>query len=136
MPSRRISARLVIPFSSPNLSIFSFVDPPFPQPIEDSTQPLKAKESLIKYVKPKVTAAKSENKILTSSDSGSFSYEVNKILFVSGLVQNMEKHNMTMPENLLDETDFVPKLLEFLGQYNINLPTENIPQFHIDSVSK
>ncbi len=94
------------------------------------TQPPETKESAIKYVKP---TAKSENKAL-ELNSGSFSYEFNKMLFVSSLVQIMEKHNMTMPENLLDNTDFVSQLLAFLEQHNINLPTENIPQFQIDSV--
>ncbi len=100
------------------------------------TQPPEKKESSIKTVKPTATAAKSEDKILTSSNSGSFSYEFNKMLFVSSLVQIMEKHNMTIPENLLDNTDFASQLLAFLEQHNINLPTENIPQFHIDSVTQ
>jgi len=68
------------------------------------------------------------------SNPGAFNYEFNKMLFVSSLVQTMEKHNMTMPENLLDNTDFVMKLLEFLGQYDISLPIENIPQFQINSI--
>ncbi len=54
------------------------------------------------------------------------------MLFVSGLVQIMKKHKMTVPENLLDDTDFAPQLLAFLEQHNIHLPTENVPQFHID----
>ena len=101
------------------------------------TQPPETKELERKTVKPTATAAKSENKILTSSsNSGSFNYEFNKMLFVSGLVQIMEKHNMAVPENLLDNTDFVSQLLEFLEQNDISLPTENIPQFHIDSVTQ
>jgi len=55
------------------------------------------------------------------------------MLFVSSLVQTMETHNMTVPEKILDDTDFITKLLEFLGQYDISLPIENIPQFQINS---
>ncbi len=91
------------------------------------------KESSIKTVKPTAIPEKSENKISTSSNSGSFSYEFNKMLFVSGLIQIMEKHNMAVPENLLDDTDFVTQLIAFLEQHNINLPTENVPQFQVNS---
>ncbi len=75
-----------------------------------------------------------ENKKRLELTSGSFSYEFNKMLFVSSLVQIMKKHNMTVPENLLDDSDFVPQLLAFLEQHNISLPTENVPQFQINSV--
>ena len=67
------------------------------------------------------------------SNPRSFGFELNKMLFVSGLVQLMEKHHLRVPENLLDNTDFVPRLLEFLEQHNVSLPTENVPQFQIDT---
>jgi len=40
-----------------------------------------------------------------------------------------------MPENLLDNTDFVPQLFKFLEQYNMNLPTTNIPQFPLNTLT-
>lgn len=55
------------------------------------------------------------------------------MLFFSGLVQLMEKHYFSVPENILDNPDFVSQLLEFLEQENVSFPTENIPQFQIDS---
>ncbi len=70
-----------------------------------------------------------------SSNPGSFGYEMNKMLFFSGLSQAIEKHNLTVPENVLDETDFCAKFVDFLGQYQINLPTENVPQFELNSIT-
>ena len=69
------------------------------------------------------------------SNPGSFGYEMNKMLFFSGLTQAMEKHNLTVPKNVLDNTDFVAQFVEFLGQYNISLPTENVPQFELNSIT-
>jgi len=103
---------------------------------ELSNKPLigqpETKNSLIKTMKPATT--KSEKKIL-QLNSGSFSFELNKMLFVSGLAQIMEKHNMRVSGNLLDDTDFVPQLLGFLEQHGVSLPTENVPQFQISSVA-
>jgi len=73
-------------------------------------------------------------KQILESNSGSFNFEFNKMLFVSGLVQIMEKHNMAVPANLLDNTDFVLQLLGFLEQHGISLPSENVPQFQIELV--
>jgi len=88
------------------------------------------KNSFIKTTK--LTTAKSEKQRL-KSNSASFNFEFNKMLFVSGLVQLMEEHNIAVPEKLLDKTDFIPQLLEFLGQYGVSLQTGNVPQFQLDS---
>ena len=92
----------------------------------------ETKDSLVKPTKP--NTVKSDKQTL-GSNPGSFSYEFNKMLLVSGLVQIMENHNMRVPESLLDETDFVPQLLEFLEQHGVSLPTENVPQFQLGSTN-
>jgi len=46
----------------------------------------------------------------------------------------MQKHNLSVPEDLLEKTDFVQQLFQFLRQYEINLPTENVPQFQLNSI--
>ncbi len=96
----------------------------------DASLPMKTTESLKKSLETKNSVIKTTK---TGKQSGSFNFEFNKMLFVSSLVQTIGKHNMTMPENLLDNTDFIPQLVGFLKQYDVNLPTENIPQFQTNS---
>ena len=66
---------------------------------------------------------------------GSFSYEVNKMVLVSSFISLLQNHKVSVPENLLDNSDFVPQLFKFLEQFNMNLPTTNIPQFPLNALS-
>ncbi len=76
-----------------------------------------------------------EEKPIVSTISGSFSFDVNKMVLVSSLVSLLQKHKMSVPENLLDDTDFVSQFFIFLGLYKMNLPKENIPKFSLDHVT-
>jgi len=46
----------------------------------------------------------------------------------------MKTHNMSVPENILEDPKFVSQFLEFLSGENINLPTTNVPKFDVTSV--
>jgi len=57
------------------------------------------------------------------------------MVLVSSFVSLLERHQMSLPENLLDNTDFVPQLFKFLEHYNVNLPTETIPKFLLNTLA-
>ncbi len=40
---------------------------------------------------------------------------------------------MKFPDNLFDESDFVPKLFQFLNSYGINPPEKEVPKFKVKS---
>jgi len=69
------------------------------------------------------------------SQSGSFAYETNKLLFLYSFSQLMKNHNMSVPENILEDSNFVSQFLEFLSGENINLPTTNVPKFDVSFAS-
>ena len=53
------------------------------------------------------------------------------MLFVSGLVGLFKDHNMGFTNNLLDNSDFVPKMFDFFKEYGVVPPTKNVPQFSV-----
>lgn len=69
--------------------------------------------------------------VTVASTAGSFSHEMNKMLFMASLTGLFSEHNMTYPEDLLDNSDFAAKMFEFLKGYNITPPTSNVPKFKV-----
>ena len=51
------------------------------------------------------------------------------MLFMSRVTDLLAKHQMSVPEDLLDGTTFIPALLGFLEKFDIHLPTQDIPKF-------
>ena len=64
-----------------------------------------------------------------ASAPGSHYHEMNKTIFISGFLGLLEDHNMKFSDDILDSTDFVPKVFELLQNYGIHPPTENVPKF-------
>jgi hypothetical protein len=87
---------------------------------------------IVEHVQP-VSIAPGEFKTQTvSSKPGGFSHEMNKMLFVSSLLELFGEHNIVFPEDLLETTDFMPQLFEFLGTYGIQPPQKFVPRFKIN----
>ena len=80
--------------------------------------------------KKKQLSKKPVSKAINSSNTkSSFFYEKNKMLFVSRVVDLLNKHGMEVPEDLLDNSEFIPKFFKFLEGHNIHLPALDIPKF-------
>jgi hypothetical protein len=52
-------------------------------------------------------------------------------MFTSNLLHLFYEHNMKFPDNLFDDSDFVPKLFQFLNSYGINPPEKEVPKFKV-----
>ena len=66
-----------------------------------------------------------------TSAAGSYYHEMNKTVFIGGFLGLLEDHNMKFSDDILDSTDFVPKVFELLQNYGIRPPTEDVPKFLI-----
>jgi hypothetical protein len=62
---------------------------------------------------------------------GSFSQELNKMMFTSSLLELFHEHNLQFPKSLFENSDFVSELFSFLKSYGINPPALSIPKFKI-----
>ena len=50
-------------------------------------------------------------------------------MFITSFLGVLDEYNMKFSDDLLDSTDFVPKIFEFLGRYDIHPPSKNVPKF-------
>ena len=112
-------------------SLFANTEEIKPQTSLFSVKPAKSETNNITAVDVQAGKVLESNPRTVNSAEGSFHHEANKMLFVSGLVGLFKDHNMGFTNNLLDNSDFVPKMFDFFKEYGVVPPTKNVPQFSV-----
>ena len=106
----------------------------FPSPLNARNHPIQEKERddninalQASHEKPRDQADSIKEKSLPQV--GSYSSELNKMVMIGSFMELLKDHGASFPKDVLDTTDFVPKMFEFLKSYNVEMPTLQTPKY-------
>ena len=106
----------------------------FPSPLETRDHPTQEKEINNNIDAPRASYEKPQDQVDSIKDKsspqvGSYSSELNKMVMIGNFMELLKDHGASFPEDILDTTDFVPKMFEFLQSYKVEMPTHQTPKY-------
>lgn len=74
-----------------------------------------------------------EPTISTGSKPKAFYNELTKMMFAANVVELFDQYKAKVPEDLLENTEFMPKLFELFDSFNIEFPKKVVPNFKVSN---